>query len=114
MIAGGSSKFVCLYDVSEKVLLRKYALSNNVALDGVRMRLNSSRLTDAVRPRDGPTPPPTRARDCGGRARQQTPERCPLRLLFLPSSRDGSTPSPLVGQRVPTLARRLVECARAR
>ena len=30
-----------------QVLLRKYALSNNVALDGVRMQLNSSHLTAA-------------------------------------------------------------------
>jgi len=47
IIAGGSSKFVCLYDVTQKVLLRKYAISNNVSLDGVRMQLNSSHLTDA-------------------------------------------------------------------
>lgn len=34
LLAGGSSKFVCLYDVNSKSLLRKYALSNNVSLDG--------------------------------------------------------------------------------
>ena len=34
-------------DVTQRTLLRKYALSNNVSLDGVRMRLNSSHLTDA-------------------------------------------------------------------
>uniref|UniRef100_A0A7S0Q3Z6 Small-subunit processome Utp12 domain-containing protein n=1 Tax=Coccolithus braarudii TaxID=221442 RepID=A0A7S0Q3Z6_9EUKA len=47
LIAGGSSKFVCLYDVSERMLLRKFVLSHNGALDGVRLDLNSSKLTDA-------------------------------------------------------------------
>ena len=47
VLAGGNSKFVCLYDVAERQLLRKYALSNNVALDGVRMHLNSASQTEA-------------------------------------------------------------------
>jgi len=47
LLAGGNSKFVCLYDVSERLLLRKFVLSNNGALDGVRLELNSSKLTDA-------------------------------------------------------------------
>ena len=41
VLAGGQSKFVCLYDVASRVLLRKYVLSNNVSLDGVRMQLRS-------------------------------------------------------------------------
>lgn len=47
VLAGGASKYVCLYDVEHKQLLRKYALSNNVALDGVRTKLNSNSLTEA-------------------------------------------------------------------
>ena len=47
VLAGGNSKFVCLYDVAERQLLRKYALSNNVSLDGVRMHLDSRALTEA-------------------------------------------------------------------
>ena len=47
ILAGGNSKFVCMYDVKERVLLRKFALSNNAALDGVKVHLNSKRLTDA-------------------------------------------------------------------
>ena len=47
VIAGGASKFCCLYDISQKQLLRKYALSNNVALDGVRTKLHSAHLTEA-------------------------------------------------------------------
>ena len=47
ILAGGQSKYVCLYDVGTRQLLRKYALSNNVALDGVRTKLNSASLTEA-------------------------------------------------------------------
>lgn len=47
ILAGGNSKYVCLYDVVERTLMRKYVLSNNAALDGVRSQLNSKLLTDA-------------------------------------------------------------------
>jgi periodic tryptophan protein 2 len=47
VLAGGQSKFVCLYDTAQRTLLRKYALSNNVSLDGVRTKLNSADLTAA-------------------------------------------------------------------
>lgn len=47
LLAGGNSKFVCLYGLAERTLLRKYVLSNNAALDGVRMQLNSAHLTAA-------------------------------------------------------------------
>ena len=44
VLAGGNSKFVCLYDAEEKTLLKKYTLSDNVSLDGVRMHLNSKHV----------------------------------------------------------------------
>ena len=47
VLAGGISKYVCLYDVSQRLLLRKYVLSNNVSLDGVRTHLDSRHLTEA-------------------------------------------------------------------
>jgi len=47
ILAGGSSKYVCLYDVGERQLLRKYAISNNVSLDGVRTHLDSRTLSEA-------------------------------------------------------------------
>ena len=47
VLAGGQSKYVCLYDVAERTLLRKYVLSSNVSLDGVRTQLNSKAMTDA-------------------------------------------------------------------
>nr|ADF43197.1 UTP1m [Chlamydomonas reinhardtii] len=47
LLAGGNSKFVCVYDVSEKLLLRRFQLSHNRSLDGVLDTLNSKNMTDA-------------------------------------------------------------------
>ncbi len=38
---------MCLYDVEEKVLLRRVQISANRSLDGVLDQLNSRHLTDA-------------------------------------------------------------------
>lgn len=38
---------MCLYDVAEKVMLRRFQVSSNRSLDGVMDQLNSKRLTDA-------------------------------------------------------------------
>ena len=35
VIAGGNSKYVCIYEVSHQILLRKFQLSHNRSLDGV-------------------------------------------------------------------------------
>jgi hypothetical protein len=47
LFAGGSTKWVCVYDVAERVLLQKFQLSKNLALDGVLDTLNSRNMTDA-------------------------------------------------------------------
>jgi periodic tryptophan protein 2 len=47
LFAGGSSKWVCVYDAAEKVLLQRFQLSKNLALDGVLDQLNSKNVTDA-------------------------------------------------------------------
>ncbi|KAG0576923.1 hypothetical protein M758_5G111300 [Ceratodon purpureus] len=49
ILAGGSSKYICMYDVAEQVLLRRIQITNNKALDGVLDVLNSKRMTS-----DGP------------------------------------------------------------
>jgi periodic tryptophan protein 2 len=49
LLAGGNSKFVCLYDVEERVLLRRFRIANSRALDGVLDQLSSKHMTDAVR-----------------------------------------------------------------
>lgn len=38
---------MCLYDVAERVLLRRFQTSANASLDGVRDQLDSRRVTDA-------------------------------------------------------------------
>ena len=46
-ILGVPNRYVCLYDVEEKVLLRRVQISANRSLDGVLDQLNSKHLTDA-------------------------------------------------------------------
>ncbi|CAG8436665.1 6377_t:CDS:10 [Ambispora gerdemannii] len=47
IIAGGNSKHVCIYDVKTSILLKKFEISRNLSLDGVREFLNSKRMTEA-------------------------------------------------------------------
>jgi periodic tryptophan protein 2 len=47
VLAGGNSKYICLYDVQSGVLLKKYTVSVNLSLDGTQEFLNSKLLTAA-------------------------------------------------------------------
>jgi periodic tryptophan protein 2 len=47
VLAGGNSKYICLYDVVSGVLLKKYTVSVNLSLDGTQEFLNSKLLTAA-------------------------------------------------------------------
>jgi len=47
VVAGGNSKYICLYDVESGVLLYKYTVSVNLSLDGTQEYLNSKALTEA-------------------------------------------------------------------
>lgn len=47
ILAGGNSKHICLYDVNNEVLLRKYVISKNMALEGTLDMLNSKNMTEA-------------------------------------------------------------------
>ena len=40
VLAGGNSKFVCIYEVTQQILLRKFQISHNRSLDGVLDELN--------------------------------------------------------------------------
>ena len=40
-------RYVCLYDVEDKILLRRVQISSNRSLDGVLDQLNSKEMTDA-------------------------------------------------------------------
>jgi len=46
LIGAGSSKFVCVYDVAERVLLARFQVSHNRSLAGVLDELNSKNMTD--------------------------------------------------------------------
>eukprot|EP01083_Nonionella_stella_P087419 243227_1 len=47
VLAGGNSKYVCIYEVSQKILIKKFQLSNNRSFDGVLNFLNSKNMTVA-------------------------------------------------------------------
>ncbi|KVH98016.1 G-protein beta WD-40 repeat-containing protein [Cynara cardunculus var. scolymus] len=47
ILAGGSSKYICMYDVADQVLLRRFQITLNLSLDGVLDVLNSKNMTDA-------------------------------------------------------------------
>lgn len=47
VLAGGKSKYICLYAVETGVLLKKYTVSVNLSLDGTQEFLNSKLLTEA-------------------------------------------------------------------
>ena len=46
MIGGGNSKNICLYDIKHKVLLRRFAVTQNRSLDGVLHKLNSKNMKE--------------------------------------------------------------------
>ncbi|CAG7849860.1 Periodic tryptophan protein 2 AltName: Full=U three protein 1; AltName: Full=U3 small nucleolar RNA-associated protein 1; Short=U3 snoRNA-associated protein 1 [Serendipita indica DSM 11827] len=47
LLAGGNSKYVCLYDIRESTLLRKFTISENLSLDGTEEMLDSRRVNSA-------------------------------------------------------------------
>ncbi|RYP59918.1 hypothetical protein DL769_008337 [Monosporascus sp. CRB-8-3] len=47
LLAGGNSKYICLYSVSTMVLLKKFTVSVNLSLSGTQEFLNSKLLTEA-------------------------------------------------------------------
>ena len=46
VIGGGNAKNICLYDLKHKVLLRRFAVTQNRSLDGVLVKLNSKNLKE--------------------------------------------------------------------
>ncbi|KKY36250.1 putative periodic tryptophan protein 2 [Diaporthe ampelina] len=47
LLAGGNSKYICLYSVTTMVLLKKFTVSVNLSLSGTQEYLNSKLLTEA-------------------------------------------------------------------
>ncbi|EGR28731.1 periodic tryptophan protein 2, putative [Ichthyophthirius multifiliis] len=48
ILAGGNSKFVCLYELRHRIMIRKFSISNNRSLDGVLNKLNSKFIKEGV------------------------------------------------------------------
>ena len=46
ILGGGNSKYICLYDVAHKVLIKKFMVTNNRSLDGVLNKLNSKNINE--------------------------------------------------------------------
>lgn len=47
IVAGGNNNSICLYDVANEVLLKRFVVSRNMSLNGTMEFLNSGRLTEA-------------------------------------------------------------------
>ncbi|XP_060205652.1 periodic tryptophan protein 2 [Lycium barbarum] len=47
ILAGGNSKYICMYDVADQVLLRRFQITHNLSLDGVLDILNSKNMTES-------------------------------------------------------------------
>ena len=47
ILAGGNSKYMCMYDISQQLLVKKFTISSNRSLDGVLEYLNSANMTEA-------------------------------------------------------------------
>lgn len=47
LLAGGSSKYVVIYDVRDAVMVKKFQISENLSLDGTEEFLDSRRVTEA-------------------------------------------------------------------
>ena len=45
LICSGNSKYICMYDIQSKVLIRKFRISHNLSLDGIEEILNSKNMT---------------------------------------------------------------------
>ncbi|KAI6652717.1 hypothetical protein LOD99_4103 [Oopsacas minuta] len=47
LLAGGRSKYICIYDVPTKILLRRYQISGNRSYDAMQRYLDSRKMTEA-------------------------------------------------------------------
>lgn len=47
LLAGGNSKYVCIYDCRDGVLLKRFEISENLSLDGVEEFLDSRKLLES-------------------------------------------------------------------
>ncbi|KAL7543380.1 hypothetical protein ACHAWF_007377 [Thalassiosira exigua] len=101
LLAGGNSKYVCIYEVSQQILLKKFQISFNRSLDGVLDELNSKNLGDsgpiddehdsADENNHAPHLPGAKRADDG--SRKSRVEVLTMQVAFSPTGREWSTVS---------------------
>ena len=47
-MAGGNSKYVNIYEIRHRILMKKYILTNNRSLDGILAKLNSKNIKNSI------------------------------------------------------------------
>ncbi|XP_046852347.1 periodic tryptophan protein 2 homolog isoform X2 [Xenia sp. Carnegie-2017] len=47
ILAGGKSKFVCIYNIEQQILVKRFEISRNRSFDGMQEFLNSGQMTEA-------------------------------------------------------------------
>jgi hypothetical protein len=40
LIAGGKSKYICIYNIKEEMLVKRFEISQNKSFDGIDVRIN--------------------------------------------------------------------------
>jgi len=100
-LAGGNSKYVCIYEISQQILLKKFQVSFNRSLDGVLDELNSKNLADGGAVDDehdsadendfSPHLPGAKRADDG--SRKSRVEVLTMQVAFSPTGREWSTVS---------------------
>lgn len=48
ILAGGNSRYVCLYELRHRIMIKKFSLSSNRSLDGVLNKLNSKNIKEGL------------------------------------------------------------------
>lgn len=49
LLAGGKSKYICIYNVKEEMLVKRFEISQNKSFDGIDVTLNISFSQTIVR-----------------------------------------------------------------
>mmetsp|Transcript_25938 Transcript_25938/g.46775 ORF Transcript_25938/g.46775 Transcript_25938/m.46775 type:complete len:930 (+) Transcript_25938:98-2887(+) len=102
LLAGGNSKYVCIYEISQQILLKKFQISFNRSLDGVLDELHSKNLGDGGALDDehdsgdednnyAPHLPGAKRSDDG--SRKSRVEVLTMQVAFSPTGREWSTVS---------------------
>jgi len=91
ILAGGNSNFICMYHLSNQVLLKKFVITSNRSLDGVFDYYSKSQDFDPIDPLQDRLLPGARRRDDG--TRTSRPEAITTTVAFSSTSREWATVS---------------------